>query len=264
MAGPLIIDDSTPNDLLFRPEFGRGAEPRDNFPPVTASPPAQMKLIPKSEWSDRIKEKKRLGSTNSAVRRRAGMKHAIQWSMPYCWAHSTTNAVMVRRALDGQEFVPLSAYSVACKLMNFKAKGGWCGYSLEFIKEHGIVPASMWPNNPEQGMSRSLDNPTNWGAAKQYLVTNDWVDLDAQHYYYQTLRFEQVATCLLNNEPCALDFNWWGHSVCGLDLEEPEPGDFGIRILNSWPEWGDDGEAVLRGSKAIPNSAVAVRAVTAA
>lgn len=259
----LILDDDTPNEVFFPPGAAFGAEPRRNFPPVAGSPPAEMKLIPQSEWSDRIKEKERLGSRNSDARKRDGIKHLDQQSMGYCWTHSTTHAAMVRRALDGQPYVPLSAYSVAAHLMDFRNKGGWCGYSLEFIKGHGIVPQSLWPNNMAAGLARSLDNPENWEAAKAFRVTNDWVDLDAQHYYYQKLRFDQVATCLLNNEPLALDFDWWGHSVCGLDLVEVEPGSFGIRILNSWANWGDDGEAVLRGSKTIPNSAVAVRAVVA-
>jgi hypothetical protein len=60
--------------------------------------------------------------------------------------------------------------------------------------------------------------------------------------------------------PCVGDFNWWGHSVCLLDVVEVEPGDFGIRILNSWSDqWGERGTSVLRGSKCRPDNAIATR-----
>jgi hypothetical protein len=266
--GTPVIDDTTTPEMLYPPGMGHGAEPRENFPPIFGTPPSQMKVIPSTEWSARIKEKQALKSQVSDVRKRGYNGRPIpylnQANYGYCWAHSSTHCVILRRALDNQPYVNLSAYSVACKVMNFRDRGGWCGLSLEFIKENGIVPTSLWPNAPGAGTDRSLDNPANWAEAKKYTVANDWVDLDVQHYYYQRLRFEQVATCLLNNEPCALDFNWWGHSVCGMDLVEVEPGSFGIRILNSWAGWGDNGEAILRGDKAVPNSAVAIRAALVA
>jgi len=69
---------------------------------------------------------------------------------------------------------------------------------------------------------------------------------------------------LLQRIPCALDFYWWSHSVAGLDPEEVEPGSFGIRIWNSWTDgWSENGTAVLRGDKALPNGAVATRGVPA-
>jgi hypothetical protein len=47
-----------------------------------------------------------------------------------------------------------------------------------------------------------------------------------------------------------------------MDLEEVEPGSFGVRILNSWKNWGENGTAVLRGDKALPTNAVAPRGIT--
>ena len=53
---PFIIDDATPVDELFlRP---RGLVPRDysTEPQPMFAPPSEIKLIPRSEWSARIKE----------------------------------------------------------------------------------------------------------------------------------------------------------------------------------------------------------------
>ncbi len=79
------------------------------------------------------------------------------------------------------------------------------------------------------------------------------------------MTFDMVMSCLLGRIPCALDFNWWGHSVMGCDPVEVERNSFGIRIRNSWRDsWGDRGFSVLRGSKAIPNGAVGLRTTNAA
>ena len=93
----------------------------------------------------------------------------------------------------------------------------------------------------------------------KYKSDEDYFDMGRQ-VYDQYMTFAQVATCLLLNIPCALDFNWWGHSVCGLDLVEYSPSKFGILIWNSWGDaWGDRGEGLLRDGKEIPNGAVGVR-----
>ena len=74
------------------------------------------------------------------------------------------------------------------------------------------------------------------------------------------MTFDMVASCLLANIPCAVDFNWWGHSVMACDLVDLGNGQYGIRFRNSWTDsYGDKGFAVLTGSKAIPNGAVGLR-----
>jgi hypothetical protein len=58
----------------------------------------------------------------------------------------------------------------------------------------------------------------------------------------------------------AWDFNWWGHSVGGIRLVKVEAGSYGRKIRNSWTDsWGDRGFGILRGSKAVPDGAIAVR-----
>ena len=93
----------------------------------------------------------------------------------------------------------------------------------------------------------------------KFKVAESWIDLTRADYD-QVMTFDQVASCLLSNIPCAVDFNWWGHSVMACDLVEVSSNSFGIRIRNSWTDsWGDKGFSVLQGSKAIPDNAVGFR-----
>ena len=260
-----VIDDSTPTDVLFDSRFGRGAEPRDYKldPPEMFAPPSEMPLIPRSEWSVRIKEKTRLGAHLSDVRNRAAngqpMPNLDQGSVGYCWAHSVVHTVMIARAVANQPYVPLSAYAVAAIIKGGRDEGGWCGLAAKFVREVGVPAQSFWPQGQR---SLVLDTPTMRENAARHKVTEDWVDLTRPVWNNQ-LTFDQLATCLLAGVPCAVDFNWWGHSVCALDLVEVEANSFGIRILNSWANWGDNGTAVLVGSRAIPDGAIATRAVMA-
>src|SRR5206468_3151790 len=129
--------------------------------------------------------------------------------------------------------------------------------------------------------------------AALHKVTAGWVDL-ASAPYDRNLTFDQVGTLLLSNVPVVSDYNWWGHSVCAMDLvngtqmrdntrdpssgkkaalrvfdeiwgmNDPVTGGYGVRILNSWGDgWSDHGMGLLSSSKAVPNGAVAPRVVTA-
>jgi hypothetical protein len=264
--GLFVIDDETltdprVKDNVFVPVIdgelkGHGLVPRDYriHPPEMFAPPSELHLIPRPEWSDRLKEQERAGARLSDIR---GDWPALdQNGQGYCWAYSTTSAVMLLRSVNNQPYVRMSAHAIGCKVKNFRNEGGWCGLSAKFHRENGCPSVAMWP---EKSMSRSNDRADVWSNAALHKVTEDWVDL-TRDVYDQNLTFNQVATCLLSGIPCAVDFNWWSHSVCGADLVEVEPGSFGLRILNSWSNsWGERGAGILRGSKAIPDEAVAMR-----
>jgi hypothetical protein len=173
-----------------------------------------------------------------------------------CWMYSTTMAVMMFRAVANMPYVRLSAHAGACMIKGFRDEGGWCGLSMDWHMSRGNPSVEFWP---EKSMSRSYDKPATWENAAQHRVLEGWVDLDAP-VYNRELSFDQVMTLLLCRIPVAGDFNFWGHSVCLLDPVEIERGSFGPRGVNSWTDaWGDLGEFVLQGSKAVPDSAVAPR-----
>lgn len=259
----LIIDTDKPGwDSAL--SFGAcGTVPR-NYE-ITPMRAVNMPLIPRSEWSDRIKEQVATKSRLSDVRNTGNAGQPIpsldQNPWGYCWAHSTTHAVMILRAKDNQPYVPLSAFAVAATIKNGRDEGGWGAQSLEFATQRGIPDQKFWP---QKDASLSHGTAECWANAALHKPTEAWVDVSAPQWD-RDLSFDQVATCLLTGVPVVGDFNWWGHSVCLLDLVEPTPGSFGVRIWNSWGDgWGEKGLAVVTGSKAIPDGATAPRVVTAA
>lgn len=239
----------------------RGLIPRDYqaYPPGY-SPRARafdMPLIPRSEWSERIKEMEATKSRLSDIR--GNIPSRDQNGRGYCWAHSSVSALMLLRARDGQPLADLSAYAVACIIKDYADEGGWGALSMDWIIQNGCPTSQFWP---QQSVSRSNDNATMRANAALHKVSETWMESAAP--YDRNLTFDQVATCLLCRIPVVVDFNWWSHSVCAADLVETAPGSFGIRIWNSWgDDWSDRGMGVLEGSRAVPDGACAPR-VTAA
>lgn len=265
-ATDFLIEDGTSNDLLYNPvvggvKMGHGYVERDwgEMPEGMLAPPSGIKLIPKSEWSARIKEmeetKSRLSDVRSYHLNGQHIPSLNQGSDGYCWGHSTTHANMMVRAINNQPHVPLSAFHVCAVIKKGANEGGWCGLSGKFLRDNGQCSQAYWPQG---NRSLSLHTQQVRDNAAKHKVTEDWFDLTRQ-VYDQALTWDQVFTCLLLRMPLAGDFNWWGHSVALLDPVEVEPGNFGIRIWNSWgDQWGDKGLGVLRDNKAVPNGAVGV------
>lgn len=238
-----------------------GTEPRDwkRFPhgSLKHAKPFDLPLIPKDEWQDRLDEQIKNAAQLSQMRSVAmpdgkPIPSRDQNGKGYCWAHSTTSAMILARMVNNQPYADLSAYAIACIIKNFRDEGGWNSESVEFACNRGIPSSATWP---QRSMEKANDNPKTWEDAKLHVVT-EWMDLDPNQMK------EQLITCLLLGMPLASDFNWWSHSVCSTDLVAIEP--FQTRIWNSWGDsWSANGMGVLKGSKAIPDNAIALRVIRA-
>lgn len=172
-----------------------------------------------------------------------------------CWAHSSTSAALIVNAVAGEPYADFSAYAVACIIKDYRDQGGWGAESLEWIAAHGLPTSVTWP---QQSMSRSNDNPAMRAEAAKHKFT-EWMDLAGSG----PLVKQQIVTALLCGLPVVVDYNWWSHSVCAIDLVSLDP--FRIRIWNSWGDsWSANGTGILEGSKAIPNGALAARVMTPA
>jgi hypothetical protein len=262
----LIIDDDTPHDVIFPKNRSRGYIPRDfsAHPAGMFASPDQMPSISRSEWDARITEQDNQESSLMHIRLRGNSGQPIpsldQDGVGYCWAHSVTQTVVLSRALANQPYIPLSAFSVAATIKRGRDEGSWCGESAEFIRSRGVASQKVWPQGDRS--YQKYDTAEVKADMAKHIITEDWVDV-AKPIYDQNLTFDQVASCLLTNIPCAVDFNWWSHSVCAIRVVKIEAGSYGLLIWNSWSDsWSDRGMGILRGSKALPDGAVATRSST--
>ncbi|MGD9635705.1 MAG: hypothetical protein AB7G28_26345 [Pirellulales bacterium] len=214
--------------------------------------PAEL-LIPRSEWRDRLEQQKRDRARLIDVRNRGKDGEPIpaldQDGKGYCWAHSSVSACLLARAAQGEPWVDLSAFAVACIIKGYRDQGGWGSQSLDFIATRGVPTSEFWP---QQSMSRANDNPRTWENAKLHRFT-EWYDLESRN-------LDQFVSACLLGWPIVSDFNWWGHSVCTMCLETvgDKVADLSTWILNSWSNgWSQHGAGILKGSKALPDDALA-------
>lgn len=218
-------------------------------------------LIPRSDWSAMIKEKKARGQMLSQIVRNAKIPCKNQDWTNFCWVFAVIQAIAALRAANGLPHVELSPASVACMLTGFQNVGGWGTTAIKYISQHGIVPSSMWPDT---GIDRRYNTAAAWAAAKAFTAT-EWTELPPN-------QFNPLGTVLLTGFPVPIGLPWWEHEVHALDLDEIEPGSFGVWIRNSWwnkvvngrvVPWGDDGFAFIREERAIAADQFFPRLVTA-
>jgi hypothetical protein len=165
----------------------------------------------------------------------------------YCWAHSTVSAMLLARARDGQPYADLSAFAIACIIKNFRDQGGWGAESADFAAKRGCPTSEFWP---QQSTKRTNDNPQTWENAALNKITLAFDDM-------QPNDDRAMASALIDDDPCVVDFNWWSHSVCACRLVSWNP--LSIWIWNSWGDsWSQNGMGVLSGRKASPDGIVGV------
>jgi hypothetical protein len=270
LNGLFVIGDDTPSVAFEAMEMGKGLEERDysEFPVgcYGSAPPwslDEMPLIPWEEIPDRIAHLEETKSRLSDIYQHPSLD---QNGQSYCWFYSGTSCIQVLRERNNQPYQRLSAHSGAWVIKGGRDQGGWGAQGLDFQKERGVMPITIWPEKSMDG--RRYNTPENWEKAKEYRVTEGFVDLDPPQYDRE-LSVHQVISCLLNRVPVIGDFMWWRHSVAMLDVldanpsrSKNDPRRYATNILNSWTDrWGNKGRGVLKDSKAFPDGASAPRAV---
>ena len=258
MPQSILINDS--NAHLHQappPGYAKGLIPRDfskqPFGSLLFAVPFNLKLIPQSEWADRIAARKAAKAQLTDVRNTGMYGQPIpardQNGRGYCWAHSGVSAHLVARAVANEPYADLSAYAVACIIKNYRDEGGNGIDGVEFQAQRGCPTAQYWP---QQSMSSANDNANTWANAALHKYIS-WMELDPSQM------LDQFVTCLLSDIPVVSDFNWWSHSVCTLDADAWDGKTLTTIILNSWGNYSgsDNGTVKLQGQKAIPDDAVA-------
>lgn len=232
-----------------------------------------------------IKEGRRLSDFRAIRGPNGGMIPARdQNGRGYCWRHSGTSAHLLLRARQHFPYVDLSAYAGACRIKNYRDEGGWGAQGLDDIMTFGDPSSEFWP---QQATSKKYDTPATWDNAKLHTITEGFVDLGSPQYD-RNITVNQMISCLLACIPVIVDFNWWSHSVCAMDVVNGASQwrktrtasgklmmrkefdlhwgmntimmGIAIRILNSWgSSWSEQGSGLLTGTRAVPDGATAPR-----
>lgn len=249
---------------LFPDDAKFGMVPRDwsEFPAGTfGAPPSEMELLDPSEWDARFDEQERTESSLEHIYLRGGSPAFVNLDQNgdgHCWAYSSSQAWMLSHLRDYGWTPRLNPHFIASYLKRFD--GGWCGASAKVLADVGCpvegTGAGEWALHVNSS-TRAQSQAVLAGAAKNKTL-EEWRDL-TRDVWDQSLTARQLATCGFLNVPAPSDFSWWGHSVCQVRWVRIERGSWGPLILNSWKDWGRFGLAVLRGSQATANGAVAIR-----
>lgn len=212
--------------------------------------------IPRDEWHDRVAEMER---TQSRISDLIDFEAKNQLRTNFCWGNGPCQGLDTVRRIEGSPFVESSAASVCCKINGYVNQGGFGADAVHFLANTGACSVALWPNT---AISRAYDTPASQAdRANRQAVA--WIDVPARD-------FDALATCLLLRRPCPVGYNWWSHEVLACDLVEISPNVWGIRIRNSWGQWGDTnkwgqyGFSVLSEAKGTPDDCQAIEVATAA
>lgn len=246
---PVIGDDFDPGPLTHQDGMSRGLDlslrGADGYRGVAAPFPDSL-LVPEDEWADRAKELQEKGVQVSDIIKREGVREKNQNGFNYCWCYAVIQAVEVVRAVQNEDYVDLSANSVAAPVKDFRNVGGWGREALEYVIEKGVMPASVWPNS---SISRQYLTPENLKLAEKYRVT-EWVELTPRSV-------KQKVSALLRQMPVACGYNWWAHEILACDVIMDNGVLKGCRERNQWLGYGDQNFVILTGSKVVADDQVA-------
>ncbi len=268
-----IIDVDHPTDEMtdmLHPKgcsFGLVERDYNQFPEPMFAPPGDMVLIPESEWDARYDEQERLQSSLehmylSGPNGTPVFENLDQDVDGYCWNYSIGHTMMFDRLKRNLPVIRFNPHAGAAIIKKGRNEGGWCGEGAQFATTDGMAVEGKGPGQfPAHSRDLRLITPAVRAEMAKYKIDEQWVDLTRQ-VWNRNMTLAQCATGGFNNIPGPGDYNWWGHSVCRIRWVRIERGSWGQLIINSWFRWGRYGLGVLRGNKAIPNGALAIRSTT--
>lgn len=202
--GEMVVDHATNSDVTHLKEYGRGFEPENSLFGKFGSPasPFPKELImDDNEIISRIQEAEERESRLSDVILRANLPSKDQKQTNYCWAFAPAHCLEIARLLQNQEYIDLSAASVAAPIKGYRNQGGAGTEALAYMSDYGIFPTIMWPN---AAIDRRYYTQEGKQTALSYRTT-EWWELG-------NIR-ELNSYLMLRRGAASVGYPWWSHEV---------------------------------------------------
>lgn len=177
----------------------------------------------------------------------------------YCWSYSTGHAIMFDRMKQNLPLVRLNPHATAAIIKKGRDQGGWSGLSMKFGRENGYAVEGDGPGEwPLHSRNLKYDTPELRASMELHKSEEEWYDLGKREYD-QKLTKRQILTQLMQNNPCPVDYNRFGHAMCAVYASKVN-GVWVPIVMNSWKSFGHYGLAGLYDMW--PDNSVALRAST--
>jgi len=217
------------------------------------------RLIPRSEWDERIAEKDREKSWLYDLVHAAGIPCDDQGSLGFCHAFGTTDAAENCRLIQGHPFVRLSGVSIGGPVTNWKNRGADPSDDLTQLATVGACPESFLDDK------HSL-NPRRWKTGweeqrAKFMATEIW---DMRDGSGKGLAFDFAMTVALLGLAGGIGYSWWSHFVSGPYKARKNGRNYEILNRNQWGcGYGEDGFFWLTEGRGTPTWQTVIRQMTA-
>jgi hypothetical protein len=163
--------------------------------------------IPMAEWDERLKT-------------HVGLDDCVwiwldQGSTGSCGSESCCNGGMLLREVSGQPRVEMNPYGMYHTTSGGSDRGSNLGDNLDFARETGMFPESIWPRSKGWRTAPSAEAVA---AAGQYKLDEFW----------EVTTLEECGSALLRGFP--LYYGSAAHAKCGIKLLDKTR----FKYLNSW------------------------------
>lgn len=238
-----------------------GAVPRDfdEDPVAMGDSPDGLRLFEDDEARKAFYDQEAAQSSLEHMYLRTGspaFEFVDQNGFPDCWCHSVVHCHMLDRMK--QNLDPVRFNGVAMATMMKRTNGGWSGLGQKFSRDNGLPVIGNGPGEWPYKSRKGKDTPELRATMAKFKAEEEWYDLGRREYD-QTLTKKQLITLGLQNIPCGVDYNRFGHAMCQVRVVLID-NVWSPMILNSWAGFGYHGLAVLWNMW--PDGAVALRAST--
>lgn len=188
-----------------------------------------VKKIDRSEWPERIRDRV---ARRLFERTRPVLPSHDQNGHSSCWVQAPVRATEIANFLQGRTPHLLSVESVLIPIDGKRDRGGNPEEAIIQLQEYGACHQNLWPAND---FNKRHADPL-WETDREKNKIIRFVDLRD---------YDDQISFALHDLPHVVALEWWGHAVTGLDPELIGSREVGLRIDNSWGDWGDRGTKIL-------------------